>query len=94
MEIAIDGKTFFVSANFDWERDAVDYRFDPSRGYSGQGQDLLAEVAFAVLEIEIWGADVSDTISLSLVKQISEKTLDLFRNSEDGTRPLGWGAWM
>ena len=50
-EIVVDGKPYFVNANFIWEEDSVDYRFDPNRGVGGQGQDLIAEVPQTVDEL-------------------------------------------
>lgn len=93
-EIVIDGNVFFVNANFDWERDAIDYVFDPRRGYAGQGRDTLAEVAFAVSEIEIFGESDESPVSLSYVKQIRETVLTMFRESDAGVRNIRPGAWM
>ena len=90
-EIKIDGKLFFVSAVFDWERDSVDYQFDAR---SGQGRDRIGMVACDVLALEIWGEDDALAIEIAHVKEISARILREFRNSEAGCRPVGWGAWM
>jgi hypothetical protein len=93
-EIEVDGVSYYVNANFEWNRQSVDHRHDYSRGYSGQGQDLIADVPVAVEEIEIWGADEFDAVLVSVKKEIAEKVLDLFANSEQGTRNAEWGRWM
>lgn len=94
-EIEINGQSFLVNADFKWERDSVDYQFDPRRGFSGQGRDTLADVAFEVDSLEIFGpVDMGEAVEISLVKTISEKILDIFRNSQKGCKNVGFGAWM
>jgi len=93
-EISVSGKTFFVSAVFDWERSSVDYSFDPRRGYSGQGRDLVAEIPCDVLAVEIFPENDADTVEISLVNEIRNKILDLFKNSEAGTKNASWEKWM
>jgi hypothetical protein len=93
-EIVVAGVAYFVNANFNWETDSVDYRFDPSRGYSGQGQDLIAEVPACVEEIEIFGAEETDAVPVSVRAELSARILEEFASSERGTRSPRWGRWM
>lgn len=93
-EIEAGGKIFFVSAVFDWERDSIDYQFDPLQGYSGAGRDRIALVACAVLKIEIWGENDGDAVEIALVKQISETLLAEFRDSGKGVQDARWGRWL
>jgi|SRR6478736_2194342 len=92
-EITVAGEMFFVSAVFNWEKDSVDYQFNPSRGYAGQGRDLMAEVACDVLALEIFADDDSKAIELSKVAAIRKAILDTFRESEYGTRSPAWQKW-
>jgi hypothetical protein len=93
-EIEIDGVVFFVNANFEWETDSVDYRFDPSRGYAGAGQDRIAEVPARVSEIEIFGADDADTVPIALRATLAARVLEEFAATENGVRNSRWGAWL
>lgn len=93
-EISVNGKDFFVYANFSWERESVDYRFDPSRGYAGQGQDRIADVAKEVEEIEIYGADDETPVAIADVPAVKEAVLTAFRDSEHGAKNFSWGAWL
>ncbi len=93
-EIEIAGKVYFVNANFTWERQSVDHRHDYSRGYSGQGQDLIADVPASVEEIEIWGEDDADAVPLAVRAELTARVWEEFASSERGTRNATWGAWM
>lgn len=94
MEISVNGREFFVYANFSWERESVDYRFDPTRGFSGQGQDRIADVAREVSEIEVFGADDSEAVLIADLPAEKEAVLTAFRESEHGAKNFSWGRWM
>lgn len=93
-EIEVGGVCYYVNANFVWERQAVDHRHDYSRGYSGQGQDLLADVPASVEEIEIWGPEETDAVLISHRAEIQARVWEEFASSERGTRNASWGRWM
>lgn len=93
-EITVDGKMFFVNADFKWDFQAVDHAFDPSRGFAGMGRDLLAEVPVSIVAIEIFGSDdAGESVPLALVKGIREAMLSEVRESDIGKRGERWTKW-
>lgn len=93
-EIEVNGKPFFVNANFSWERQSVDYDIDPRRGYSGQGRDRIADVSGDVEEIEIFGAEEETPVEIADVPAIREAIATAFRESDHGAKNFSWGSWM
>lgn len=93
-EVEVDGKTYFVNANFEWDVESVDYQFDPRRGQGGQGRDLRAEVPQHVIEIEAFGEDDQPVTDPNLLKKIEDAVFDEFTNSDSGVRGHNWDKWM
>ncbi len=91
LEISVDGKVFFVYANFNWQKKAVDYQFDRA---ANQGRDMFADVPFEVSEIEVHAEMHGDAVEISLLKDIREITLETYKTAGHGMKNIFWGDWL
>jgi hypothetical protein len=95
VQIDLNGKKYFVYANFEWNEKSVDYNFDPRRGHSGQGHDIMGEVPTEVSEIVAYEERTGDQVTdPSILEKLKGKVLAEFSETENGVRNKRNADWM
>ena len=90
-QITLEGQIYFVYANFRWEEESINYRYDPTKE---NGQDLVADIPVEVDEIEAFDVDGIPVSDPAVLEKLKDSVLDEFVNSDEGVRNKHWGQWM
>ena len=87
-KVRMNGKLYAVDAKFEWHEDAVDHRHDPRTNI---GQDYIAEVPYKVENIEAFDLSSNSSVQdISILKKLSDVTLEQFLDTEESRRNGYW----
>lgn len=86
-EVEVNGKRYFVNADFNWQQKAVGHRPMPGDGH---GRDQMAEVPVSIKDIEATDEDGNGVLDQKMLNDIGEIVIDRFADSEQGMRNPSW----